>query len=257
MVPNTIYQHSIVKFDCITQLGGSTTLKIHHTSQNSIFHRALGETSKILNLSSRPSNLHSYAWDTYFYHGYVAWSYLHRFYYWNCAVLDRAPWFNGFVHLLRDCPKRSSWRFQNTPNLWSLDDFESSYGNLKKIKVSKNNFDWQFSPKYKQILNYLKTSLFSNCHNLAQNYPIFTSWGCFGIVKSSSCWWEQRFWILMHPRLSNLRKTSAQILMTPTVLGKPPYVPATILEGFSSNQICCFLHWKLICTMNFNWKEWS
>merc|ERR1711994_872445 len=70
-----------VKNDCMTQFGGSITLKIHHNSQNSIFHRALGETSKILNLSSRPSNLHSYAWDTYFYHGYVAWSYLHRFYY--------------------------------------------------------------------------------------------------------------------------------------------------------------------------------
>ena len=35
--------------------------------------------------------------------------------------------------------KRRSWRFQNTPNLQILDDFESSYGNLKKIKVPKNN----------------------------------------------------------------------------------------------------------------------
>ena len=113
--------------------------------------------------------------------------------------------------------KWSSWRFQNNPNLWSLDDFEPSNGNLKKIKVSRNNFDWHFSSKYKQILNYLKTPLFSYCHNLTQNYPIFTSWGCFGIVRSSSCWWAQRFWGLMHPRLSNLRKTSAQILMTPTV----------------------------------------
>ena len=34
----------------MTQFGGSTTLKIHHNSLNSIFHRALGETSKILNL---------------------------------------------------------------------------------------------------------------------------------------------------------------------------------------------------------------
>ena len=30
--------------------------------------------------------------------------------------------------------KRSSWGFQNTPNLPSLDDFEPSYGNLKKSK---------------------------------------------------------------------------------------------------------------------------
>ena len=45
--------------------------------------------------------------------------------------------------------KRRSWGLQNTPNLQSLDDFEPSYDNLKKIKVSKNNFDWQFSSKYK------------------------------------------------------------------------------------------------------------
>ena len=30
--------------------------------------------------------------------------------------------------------KRRSWGFQNTPNLQSLDDFEPSYGNLKKRK---------------------------------------------------------------------------------------------------------------------------
>ena len=32
--------------------------------------------------------------------------------------------------------KRISLRLQNTPNLQSLDDFQPSYGNLKKIKVS-------------------------------------------------------------------------------------------------------------------------
>ena len=90
--------------------------------------------------------------------------------------------------------KRRSWGFQNTPNLWDLEHFKPSYGHLKKIEVSKNNFDWQFCSKYKQILNYLKTSLFSKCHNLAQNHPNFTSWGCFGIVMSSSWWWPQRFW---------------------------------------------------------------
>ena len=102
--------------------------------------------------------------------------------------------------------KRRSWGFQNTPNLWDLEHFKPSYGNLKKIKVSKNNFDWQFCSKYKQILNYLKTSLLSNCHNLAQNHPNFTSWGCFGILRTSSWRWPQRFGRLMHPGLRNSRK---------------------------------------------------
>ena len=39
--------------------------------------------------------------------------------------------------------QRRSWGFQNTPNLWSLDDFGPSDGNLKNIKVSQNNFDWR------------------------------------------------------------------------------------------------------------------
>ena len=43
--------------------------------------------------------------------------------------------------------KRRSWGFQNTPNLWDLEHFKPSYGHLKKIKVSKNNFDWQFCSK--------------------------------------------------------------------------------------------------------------
>ena len=42
----------------------------------------------------------------------------------------------------------------------SLDDFEPSYGTLKKIKVSNYNFDWKFSSKLKQIFHYHKTSLF-------------------------------------------------------------------------------------------------
>ena len=90
--------------------------------------------------------------------------------------------------------KRRSWGFQNTPNLWDLQYFKPSYGHLKKIEVSKNNFDWQFCSKYKQILNYLKTSLFSKCHNLAQNHPNFTSWGCFGMLMTASWRWPQIFW---------------------------------------------------------------
>ena len=99
--------------------------------------------------------------------------------------------------------KRRSWGFQNTPNLWDLEHFKPSYGHLKKIKVFKNNFDWQFCSKYKQILNYLKTSLFSKCQNLAQNHPNFTS---FGILKIPSSRWLQNLSRLMHPRLCNSRK---------------------------------------------------
>ena len=40
--------------------------------------------------------------------------------------------------------KRRSWGFQNTPNLQSLDDFEPSYCNWKKIKVFQNWFDIWF-----------------------------------------------------------------------------------------------------------------
>ena len=87
-----------------------------------------------------------------------------------------------------------------------LEHFKPSYGHLMKIEVSKNNFDWQFCSNYKQILNYLKTSLFSKCHNLAQNHPNLASWGCFGILRTSSWRWPQRFWRLMHPRLRNSRK---------------------------------------------------
>ena len=39
--------------------------------------------------------------------------------------------------------KGRTWGFQNTPNFQSLDDFGPSYGNLKNIKVSQNNFDWR------------------------------------------------------------------------------------------------------------------
>ena len=56
--------------------------------------------------------------------------------------------------------------------------------------------------------NYFETFLFSlNWHNLAQNHPNFTSWGCFGNLRTSSWWWAHRFLKLMHPRLSNSWKT--------------------------------------------------
>ena len=56
--------------------------------------------------------------------------------------------------------------------------------------------------------NYFQKLLFSlDCHNLAQNHPNFTSWGCFGNLRTSSWWWAHRFLKLMHPRLSNSWKT--------------------------------------------------
>ena len=48
--------------------------------------------------------------------------------------------------------------------------------------------------------------LFWKCHNLAQNHPNFASWGCFGILRTSSCWWALRFLKLMHPGLRIWRK---------------------------------------------------
>ena len=74
--------------------------------------------------------------------------------------------------------KRRSWGFQNTPNLQSLDYFEPSYGNLKKIKDNKNPDDIQFCSKYKWIFKCLKTLLFWKCHNLAQSNPNFANWRC-------------------------------------------------------------------------------
>ena len=95
--------------------------------------------------------------------------------------------------------KRRSWGFQNTPNMWRLDDFGPSYCNLKKIKISKNNFDWRLE-KESQNIAFLK------CHNLAQNNLDFARWECFGILRTSSCWWALRFLKLMHPGLRNWRK---------------------------------------------------
>ena len=55
--------------------------------------------------------------------------------------------------------------------------------------------------------NYFWKLLFSlNCNNLAPNHSNFTCWGCSGILRTSSCWWAQRFLKLMHPGLRNWRK---------------------------------------------------
>ena len=44
-------------------------------------------------------------------------------------------------------------------------------------------------------------------HNLASDSSNWASRGCFGIVKTSSWRWAQRFFKLMHPGLSNNLKT--------------------------------------------------
>ena len=100
--------------------------------------------------------------------------------------------------------KRRSWGFQNTLNMWSLNDLGPSYCNLKKIKVSQNNFDWRL--------------LFWNCYNPAQNNPHFASWGCFGILRTSSCWWQ---WLIFKIDVSwaeKLMKTRVSFLTAPSVV---------------------------------------
>ena len=76
--------------------------------------------------------------------------------------------------------KRSSWGFRNTPNLQSLNEFWLRK-QQKTVRPSKSNI--------KPIFDNLCFSL--NCHKLAQNYPNLASWGCFGIVRSSSYWWAE------------------------------------------------------------------
>ena len=91
--------------------------------------------------------------------------------------------------------KRRSWGFQNTPNLQSSDYFEPGYSNSKKAIFNQN---------------YFGKLLFSlNCNNLAQNNPNFT---CFGILRTSSCWWALRFLKLMHPGQRNCWKRGSQRL---------------------------------------------
>ena len=47
--------------------------------------------------------------------------------------------------------KRRSWGFQNTPSLQSLDDFEPSYGTLKKNKSFSKS--WSYSINFKIQVN--------------------------------------------------------------------------------------------------------
>ena len=81
--------------------------------------------------------------------------------------------------------KRRSWRFQNTPNLQSLDDFEPSYGTSKKAMFWEN---WRFTCILKLIEYHFIFGklLFSwNCHNLVPECSLMI--GCL-----APGWWRGR-----------------------------------------------------------------
>ena len=92
--------------------------------------------------------------------------------------------------------KRRSWRFRNTPRNQLFDE----YWPRKQPKQSGTKTAC-LNQSIKPIFGDLPFSL--NCHNLAQNNLNFASWGCFGILRTSSWWWAQRFLKLMHPGLRN------------------------------------------------------
>ena len=95
--------------------------------------------------------------------------------------------------------KRRSWRFQNTSRSHLSDEYWPR--KQQKTKWHKNCF-------YKSInqTNFVKLQFSFNCNNLAQNNPNFASWGCFGIVRTSSWWWALRFSKSIHPGLRNWQK---------------------------------------------------
>ena len=106
--------------------------------------------------------------------------------------------------------KRRSWRFRNTPKHQLSDEY------------------WpRKQQKTKKLSKLIKTPVFGdlpfslNCHNLAQNNPIFASWGCFGILRTSSWWWAQRFLKLMHPGLRNWRKRESHSYPRQLYIEKP------------------------------------
>ena len=103
--------------------------------------------------------------------------------------------YQPFLQILVPIIKRISWGFRNTPKHQLSDE----YWPRKQQKTER-------LPKLNKtpIFGDLPFSL--NCHNLAQNNPNFASWGCFGILRTSSWWWAQRFLKLMHPGLRNWRK---------------------------------------------------
>ena len=101
--------------------------------------------------------------------------------------------------------RRRSRGFQNTPNLQSLYDFDPSYGNSKKILFWEK---WRFTCILNQIQdqNCFGNIFFFKLQKLGSRLSNFASWGCFGILRTSSWWWAQRFLKLMHPWLRNWQK---------------------------------------------------
>ena len=80
---------------------------------------------------------------------------------------------------------------------------KSSFWWFLAEKTAKN----EVAPKIEYQNNFRKTLSSLEHHNLASNSSNWASRGCFGIVKSSSWRWAQRFLKLMHSRLSNTLKT--------------------------------------------------
>ena len=80
---------------------------------------------------------------------------------------------------------------------------KSSFWWVLAEKTAKN----KVAPKI-EYQKYFRKNLSSlEHHNLASDSSNWASRGCFGIVKTSSWRWAQRFFKLMHPGLSNTLKT--------------------------------------------------
>ena len=112
--------------------------------------------------------------------------------------------------------KRSSWQFRNTPNLLNLMNLEPSYGSLKLNCSLKNNFDW--TNQFKIVCKTWIISKHSFFQREKSQLKIYQIEGCFGIVKISSWRWSQRFFKLIHHRMSNTLKTFLiSLIIAPTV----------------------------------------
>ena len=100
--------------------------------------------------------------------------------------------------------------------------------------------------------------LFWKCHNLAQNHPNFASWGCFGILRTSSCWWPQRFLKLMHPWLRNWWKREShsyrrQLYTISSMCPKISYVLETIWRRLRKEECRYTIFWASSCQTTWPW----
>ena len=80
---------------------------------------------------------------------------------------------------------------------------KSSFWWVLAEKTAKN----KVAPKIEYQKYFRKTLSSLEHHNLASDLSNWASRGCFGIVKTSSWRWAQRFFKLMHLSLSNALKT--------------------------------------------------